>query len=139
MTKICNSLLNSYFYEVRALQMRNGLYSYTILCKRIAFLQAKKKIPARSLGENAHKKKNFILLSNSTKNLHRKGTYGISFLAHCFFFPPLSFYKEKRESKQSRERSNSRWIFLGELCLQKQDVHKYFHGKPAQHLHRSFF
>jgi len=64
-----------------------GLYRYTFLCKEIAFLQAKKKNSCKELGgESAHGKKFFfLLLSNSTKNLHHKRTYGILFLKHFLF------------------------------------------------------
>jgi len=122
-------------YEVRALQMRNGLYQYTLLCKRLLLCKQKKKIPARSLGEkSAHREKLFFLLSNSTKNLHRKRTYGIAFSSDTFFFSPSLHRVRIKEKKRRVGSSNSRWIFLGKLCLQKQDVHKYFHGRPARHL-----
>jgi len=91
--------------EVRALRMRNGLYRYTFLCKEIAFLQAKKKFLQGAWGRGARRKKKkrifyFLLLSNSTKNLNHKRTYGILFLKHflfSFLSPPKGLGGEKKK------------------------------------------
>jgi hypothetical protein len=106
-------------YEVRALQMRNGLYQYTLLCKRLLLCKQKKKIPARSLGEkSAHREKLFFfLLSNSTKNLHRKRTYGIAFSSDTFFFSPSLHRVRIKEKKKASWKFKFTLDFLRETLL----------------------
>jgi hypothetical protein len=55
--------------EVRALQMRNGLYRYTLLCKELLFCKQKQNSLARSLGEESAHKRNFF---SFVEQLHQK-------------------------------------------------------------------